>query len=132
MGTGVPDHGAGSCGAGLAIISTKPAEHFSRSAGGYFAGMVRKAERGEFRLERSLGALREARTARPIGGTPIEGLRLGARRPPNGTVNSGRPPIVSARPSSCCDRMRGAHLRLNALAVGRYAQIFVGNKSAPS
>jgi replication initiation protein RepC len=31
----------------LAIVSTKPAAHFTRGAGGYFAGMVRKAERGE-------------------------------------------------------------------------------------
>ena len=45
----------------LAIVSTKDAAHFSRSAGGYFAGMVRKHERGELRLERSLWALREAR-----------------------------------------------------------------------
>jgi replication initiation protein RepC len=45
----------------LAIVSTKPESHFSRSAGGYFAGMVRKDERGELRLERSLWALREAR-----------------------------------------------------------------------
>ena len=49
----------------LAIVSTKPADHFSRSAGGYFAGMVRKAERGELRLERSLWALREARYGKP-------------------------------------------------------------------
>jgi replication initiation protein RepC len=45
----------------LAIVSTKSAAHFSRSAGGYFAGMVRKDERGELHLERSLWALREAR-----------------------------------------------------------------------
>jgi replication initiation protein RepC len=45
----------------LAIVSTKDAEHFRRSAGGYFAGMVRKDERGELHLERSLWALREAR-----------------------------------------------------------------------
>jgi replication initiation protein RepC len=49
----------------LAIVSTKPADHFSSSAGGYFAGMVRKAERGELRLERSLWALREARYGKP-------------------------------------------------------------------
>ena len=49
----------------LAIVSTKPESHFSRSAGGYFAGMVRKAERGELRLERSLWALREARYGKP-------------------------------------------------------------------
>jgi replication initiation protein RepC len=45
----------------LAIVSTKDAGHFTRGAGGYFAGMVRKAERGELRLERSLWALREAK-----------------------------------------------------------------------
>ncbi len=45
----------------LAIVSTKPAAHFTRGAGGYFAGMVRKAERGELHLDRSLWALREAK-----------------------------------------------------------------------
>jgi replication initiation protein RepC len=45
----------------IAIVSTKSESHFSRSAGGYFAGMVRKHERGELHLERSLWALREAR-----------------------------------------------------------------------
>jgi hypothetical protein len=42
----------------MAIVSTKSEGHFSRSAGGYFAGMVRKDERGELHLERSLGAAR--------------------------------------------------------------------------
>jgi replication initiation protein RepC len=45
----------------MAIVSTKSEGHFSRSAGGYFAGMVRKHERGELHLERSLWALREAK-----------------------------------------------------------------------
>ncbi len=45
----------------LAIVSTKAEGHFTGSAGGYFAGMVKKHERGELRLERSLWALREAR-----------------------------------------------------------------------
>jgi replication initiation protein RepC len=45
----------------LAIVSTKAPAHFTRGAGGYFAGMVRKAERGELRLERSVWALREAK-----------------------------------------------------------------------
>jgi replication initiation protein RepC len=45
----------------LAIVSTKPEEHFTRSAGGYFAGMVRKAERRELHLDRTVWALREAR-----------------------------------------------------------------------
>lgn len=43
----------------LAIVSTKPDGHFTRGAGGYFAGMVRKAERGELRLERTLWALKD-------------------------------------------------------------------------
>jgi replication initiation protein RepC len=43
----------------LAIVSTKPPEHFTRGAGGYFAGMVRKDERGELRLERTLWALKD-------------------------------------------------------------------------
>jgi replication initiation protein RepC len=45
----------------LAIVSTKPEAHFSRSAGGYFAGMVRKHQKGELHLQRSLWALREAK-----------------------------------------------------------------------
>jgi replication initiation protein RepC len=45
----------------VAIVSTKPQAHFSRSAGGYFAGMVRKHERGELHLDRSLWKLREAK-----------------------------------------------------------------------
>jgi len=49
----------------LAIVSTKPLSHFSRSAGGYFAGMVKKYQIGELRLERSLWALRNARFGKP-------------------------------------------------------------------
>jgi replication initiation protein RepC len=45
----------------LAIVSTKAPGHFTRGAGGYFAGMVRKAARGELRLERSIWALRQAK-----------------------------------------------------------------------
>jgi replication initiation protein RepC len=45
----------------IAIVSTKAQGHFTRSAGGYFAGMVRKHQLGELRLERSLWALREAK-----------------------------------------------------------------------
>ena len=41
----------------IAIVSTKAPGHFLRGAGGYFAGMVRKAEKGELHLERTrLGA----------------------------------------------------------------------------
>src|ERR1700733_6827908 len=49
----------------LAIVSTKTAAHFSRSAGGYFAGMVRKHQRGELHLQRSLWALRQTRYGKP-------------------------------------------------------------------
>jgi replication initiation protein RepC len=42
----------------LAIVSTKPTHYFTRGAGGYFAGMVRKAAKGELRLERTLWALK--------------------------------------------------------------------------
>jgi replication initiation protein RepC len=45
----------------LAIVSTKAEAHFSSSAGGYFAGMVRKHQRGELHLQRSLWALRQAK-----------------------------------------------------------------------
>jgi replication initiation protein RepC len=48
----------------LAIVSTKAPGHFTRGAGGYFAGMVRKAARGELRLERSIWALRQAKWGR--------------------------------------------------------------------
>jgi replication initiation protein RepC len=48
----------------IAIVSTKAQDHFTRSTGGYFAGMVRKHQRGELHLERSLWALRDARAKR--------------------------------------------------------------------
>ena len=44
----------------LAIVSTKEAEHFRTSPGGYFHGMVSKAKAGELHLERTVWALRRA------------------------------------------------------------------------
>src|SRR5262249_28788480 len=44
----------------LAIVSTKEAEHFRTSPGGYFHGMVEKAKAGELHLERTVWALRRA------------------------------------------------------------------------
>jgi replication initiation protein RepC len=44
----------------LAIVSTKEAEHFRTSPGGYFYGMVAKAMAGELHLERTVWALRRA------------------------------------------------------------------------
>ena len=45
----------------LAMVSTKPAEHFNTTPGAYFGGMVRRAEEGELRIERSLWKLRNAK-----------------------------------------------------------------------
>jgi replication initiation protein RepC len=45
----------------LALVSTRQAGHFTSSPGGYFAGMLRKYEKGELRLAGSLWALREAK-----------------------------------------------------------------------
>jgi replication initiation protein RepC len=42
----------------LAIVSTKPKEHFTRGAGGYFSAMVKRAQKGELHLDRSLWKLR--------------------------------------------------------------------------
>ena len=46
--------------AALAIVSTKEAEHFRTSPGGYFYGMVARAKAGELHLERTVWALRRA------------------------------------------------------------------------
>ena len=59
----------------LAIVSTKPAAHFTRGAGGYFAGMVRKYERGELHLERTLWALREQKWGGPKENTALSRSR---------------------------------------------------------
>ena len=44
----------------LAIVSTKEAEYFRTSPGGYFHGMVAKAKAGELHLERTVWAMRRA------------------------------------------------------------------------
>jgi replication initiation protein RepC len=58
----------------LALVSTRPAGHFTSSPGGYFAGMLRKFEKGELCLSRTLWKLkdeiwgnRKAREARRCG-----------------------------------------------------------------
>jgi replication initiation protein RepC len=56
----------------LAIVSTKEAEHFQTTPGGYFHGMVAKAKAGELHLERTVWAMRRASApehARGRGGT---------------------------------------------------------------
>ena len=45
----------------LAVVSTKPREHFTRGAGGYFAAMIKRAKNGELHLDRSLWKLRRER-----------------------------------------------------------------------
>lgn len=49
----------------IAIVSTKPAEHFRTTPGGYFHGMVAKAKAGELNLDRTLWALRRAGDSGP-------------------------------------------------------------------
>ena len=49
----------------LAIVSTKPTAYFTRGPGGYFGGMVRRAEKGELYLQKTLWALRGDKMARP-------------------------------------------------------------------
>jgi replication initiation protein RepC len=43
----------------LAIVSTRPAGHFTSCPGGYFAGMLRKFEKGELCLSRTLWKLKD-------------------------------------------------------------------------
>ena len=45
----------------VAIVSTKDPEHFTRTAGHYFHGMVQRAKRGELNLDRTLWGLRGAK-----------------------------------------------------------------------
>jgi replication initiation protein RepC len=42
----------------LAIVSTKPAEYFTSSPGGYFHGMVAKAKAGAINLDRTVWGIR--------------------------------------------------------------------------
>jgi len=61
----------------LAIVSTKEAEHFQTSPGGYFHGMVAKAKAGELHLERTVWALRRASEPEYHRGTGRGGHRGG-------------------------------------------------------
>ena len=49
----------------LAIVSSKPDGYFTRGPGGYFGGMVRRAEKGELYLEKTLWSLRGGRRLAP-------------------------------------------------------------------
>jgi replication initiation protein RepC len=43
----------------LAFVTTRPEGHFTSSPSGYYAGMVKKAEKGELNLDRTLWKLRQ-------------------------------------------------------------------------
>jgi len=43
----------------IAIVPTKPPEHFRSGTGGYFRGMVVKAKAGELHLSRTLWGMRD-------------------------------------------------------------------------
>jgi replication initiation protein RepC len=64
----------------LAIVSTKEAEHFQTSPGGYFHGMVAKAKAGELHLERTVWALWRASEPEYHRGTGRGGDRVGRDR----------------------------------------------------
>jgi replication initiation protein RepC len=54
----------------LALVSTKPKAYFKTTPGGYFAGMVRKAEAGELHMDRTLWKLREEKWGAGARGRP--------------------------------------------------------------
>ena len=59
----------------LAIVSAKPAEHFTASPGSYFHGMVARAKSGQLNLARTLWGLRE--NPRRAAGAPSRQNRGG-------------------------------------------------------
>ena len=59
----------------LAIVSTKPEDHFTRGAGGYFAAMIKRAKTGELHLDRTLWKLRRDRLDRMEIGEPFGMVR---------------------------------------------------------
>jgi replication initiation protein RepC len=56
----------------VAIVSTKPAEHFTATPGGYFCGMIARAKRGELNLDRTIWGLRTGAGR----GAPVPAPRL--------------------------------------------------------
>lgn len=55
----------------LAIVSSKPAEYFRGSPGGYFHGMVAKARSGDLNLSRTIWGMRSGQETKPIRGYSI-------------------------------------------------------------
>jgi replication initiation protein RepC len=60
----------------LAIVSAKPPEHFTSSAGGYFAGMVAKSHSGNLNLDRSIWGLREGHSGKGINQSSGKSMRV--------------------------------------------------------
>ena len=52
----------------VAVVSTKNPEHFTRTAGHYFHGMVQRAKRGELHLDRTLWGLRTGKREKTTEG----------------------------------------------------------------
>jgi replication initiation protein RepC len=64
----------------LAIVSSKPAAHFTSSAGGYFHGMVARAKAGELNLARTVWGLRTGgKTREPASSRGARDAETGAR-----------------------------------------------------
>jgi len=51
----------------LAIVSAKPAEHFTSTPGGYFSGMVARAKAGTLNLSRTIWGIRSRQHGNPAG-----------------------------------------------------------------
>ena len=64
----------------IGIVTTKPADHFTASAGAYFHAMIDRATTGDLHLEKSIFGLRENPESRRMGMTPRE-VRAAARDP---------------------------------------------------
>jgi hypothetical protein len=61
MGARLSGHGPALCRGRIGIGIDAPGRAFHQQPGGYFAGMLRKYEKGELRLAGSLWALREVK-----------------------------------------------------------------------
>jgi replication initiation protein RepC len=62
----------------IAIVSAKPAEHFTASPASYFHGMVKRAKSGELNLSRTIWGLRDNSKTR--SGAPSRRQSAGAER----------------------------------------------------
>jgi replication initiation protein RepC len=85
----------------LAIVSTKEAEHFKTSPGGYFHGLVAKHVAGELYLERTVWALRRA----------IDPERYAGRERSSRVGQSTVAAATTAQPKNLFPDGQNAHLR---------------------